>query len=150
MDPGQASQTLLHGAVDNTTRAIFSNTTTFYRFFKVGSLGSSIPLLGYLAAYYRIPFHVWVQLIYAYIVRLFLIWTVLSLLLRIYRLQPKIMAFLVGLYAPTFGPSLIVFSVAYFPKFTIIFFILSLVIGTLATYTAMEPDDYRIERRLPT
>ncbi|KAK5628393.1 hypothetical protein RRF57_004108 [Xylaria bambusicola] len=140
MDLGQSSQALLHGVIDNTT--ISSNATTFYKFFKLGSISSSIPLLGYIAAYYRIPFHVWVQLIYAYSVRLFLIWTLLSLVSLFQKLLPKTSAFLIRLYAPTFWPSLIIFSFAYFPKLTIIFFILCFVTGVLAMYAAtMEADD---------
>lgn len=78
MDQTRESQAPLSFMIVNSTQTIVKNATVVRRGFKLGSILSGIPLLGGLTAYYYVPFSVWIQLIYAYAVRLFLIWTLLS------------------------------------------------------------------------
>ncbi|KAI1430244.1 hypothetical protein F5Y12DRAFT_722822 [Xylaria sp. FL1777] len=110
--------------------------TFIYNGLKLGSIISSIPLLSYFRAYWHVPFSVWLQLAHAYGVRLFLLWSLMSLLLLVLRLIPgSAVFFIVELYITSFWPSLILFSLINFPKFTIIFIGLSTVFGTILLIT---------------
>ncbi|KAI0489763.1 hypothetical protein F4859DRAFT_462153 [Xylaria cf. heliscus] len=65
---------------------------------------------------------VWKQLIFAYAVRIFLIWTALSLLLLVTRhINRRVVSFVTEFYTTTFDTAILVFAVCYFPRFTCAF-----------------------------
>ncbi|KAI1744132.1 hypothetical protein F4680DRAFT_406299 [Xylaria scruposa] len=86
------------------------------------SSAASLGLVRYFYAYSRIPMSVWLQTVFAYSVRAFLLWTMLSLLLLASRyIKQSAVSFVTELYAATFHITIGIFGIVYFPVFTIKF-----------------------------
>ncbi|KAI0548774.1 hypothetical protein F4679DRAFT_549338 [Xylaria curta] len=86
------------------------------------SSAANLGTVRYFHAYSHIPVSVWLQLVFAYSVRAFLLWTMLSLLLLAYRhINRSAVSFVTEVYAATFYVTIGVFGIACFPMFTIKF-----------------------------
>ncbi|KAI0458734.1 hypothetical protein F5B21DRAFT_459253 [Xylaria acuta] len=102
---------------------------------------SSISLLAYFSAYSHIPMSVWLQLVFAYSVRICLLWTMLSLLLLASRyVNRSIVALISEVYAATFRTTVGIFGIVYFPKFTFVVVGLCMVLsGLKSLFTPIKP-----------
>jgi hypothetical protein len=107
------------------------------------SIFGGIPLSAYFKAYSQIPMSVWLQLGFALLVRMLVIWTLMSLLLLLYRRTNKpVISFIAELYASSFGFSLCLFGIIYFPTITGAFVTLAMVGWALVTLSqVVEAED---------